>query len=68
MAQVKVKMVAERDTKGALVFCEIDKNGTKIDIKDRAKGGMDQGLINTLYLRKCMVEGAPKEITVTVDF
>lgn len=67
-----VRFMMVRDTKpgepgGAAVYGELDAKGNVIDVKDRTKGGLDAGLVGTLYLRKKHLGGnAPAQIEVTI--
>jgi hypothetical protein len=52
-----------RDTKGALVYAEVDADGNVLDLKDPAT------VVGSLYVRKnaAVAKGAPQRLTVTVE-
>lgn len=52
-------MVFERETKGAVLYKEVDANGRTVDFQ-RAK-------IGSIYLRKSKLIKVPAKITVTVE-
>ncbi len=52
-------MVFERETKGAVLYKEVDANGRVVDFQ-RAK-------IGSIYLRKSKLMNVPTKITVTVE-
>lgn len=56
---ITLSYILARDTKGALVYQEVDQNGNVLDIAGGAVNG-------TLYLRKNKVVGEPKHLTVTI--
>jgi len=57
---MKIKMIKERETKGAIRYIEINTKGEILD-RDKAK-------IGTLYFRKIAFGNTiPESITVTVE-
>jgi hypothetical protein len=62
MAQIKVKFRRERETKGAVLFKEVDENGKMIE-------SMYDGKIGSVYIRKtALAEVIPNEVSITVEF
>ena len=57
---VSAKFIFERETKGSLVFKEVDEKSEKLEVRDSK--------IGTLYLRKDELDGkSPKAILVEVS-
>lgn len=57
---MQVRMVLERETKGAVRYKEVNPDGSATLLGD--------AVIGTLYIRKTALHGiVPQEITVTVD-
>lgn len=62
MAKIVVKMVLSRETKGAVLFQEVDALG--VPVTDDAKGCV----LRNLYMRKSALKGeVPQAITVELN-
>ena len=62
MPKTTVKMVLDRETKGAVRYQEVDDSGTPVT--DDAKGCV----FRNIYVRKSSLKGEmPKEITVDLN-
>lgn len=62
MQQKIIRMRLDRETKGALLYQEIDFNGKDL------KGDLDGAVLRTIYIRKLALNGSPppKLIAITL--